>query len=194
MKPDAYNAIVYFTAEHMCATRLHSRKDAAALCHNKRTTTRGFSWWTNPCCPRCSPRWWKPRICCVPGGASTAAQAARLAGISRTAFYKYRDAVFSYDAGKSGGIVTVHLILQDNPGVLSALLAAFADAGANILTVNQNIPAGGVASVSISARTERLIMPVDGFVRTLGALPGVERITRLTGEGITGLRLDMPGA
>ena len=85
------------------------------------------------------------------GRASTAAQAARLAGISRTAFYKYRDAVFSYDAGKSGGIVTVHLILQDNPGVLSALLAAFADAGANILTVNQNIPAGGVASVSISA-------------------------------------------
>ena len=70
------------------------------------------------------------------GRASTAAQAARLAGISRTAFYKYRDAVFSYDAGKSGGIVTVHLILQDNPGVLSALLAAFADAGANILTVN----------------------------------------------------------
>ena len=128
------------------------------------------------------------------GRASTAAQAARLAGISRTAFYKYRDAVFSYDAGKSGGIVTVHLILQDNPGVLSALLAAFADAGANILTVNQNIPAGGVASVSISARPDRLIMPVDGFVRTLGALPGVERITRLTGEGITGLRLDMPGA
>ena len=128
------------------------------------------------------------------GRASTAAQAARLAGISRTAFYKYRDAVFSYDAGKSGGIVTVHLILQDNPGVLSALLAAFADAGANILTVNQNIPAGGVASVSISARTDRRAMPVDGFVRTLGALPGVERITRLTGEGITGLRLDMPGA
>lgn len=94
--------------------------------------------------------------------------------------------MFSYDAGKSGGIVTVHLILQDNPGVLSALLAAFADAGANILTVNQNIPAGGVASVSISARTDRLAMPVDGFVRTLGALPGVERITRLTGEGITG--------
>ena len=78
--------------------------------------------------------------------------------------------------------------------MLSALLAAFADAGANILTVNQNIPAGGVASVSISARTDRLAMPVDGFVRTLGALPGVERITRLTGEGITGLRLDMPGA
>ena len=130
----------------------------------------------------------------VPLNETGLAQAARLAGISRTAFYKYRDAVFSYDAGKSGGIVTVHLILQDNPGVLSALLAAFADAGANILTVNQNIPAGGVASVSISARTDRLIMPVDGFVRTLGALPGVERITRLTGEGITGLRLDMPGA
>ena len=60
------------------------------------------------------------------GRASTAAQAARLAGISRTAFYKYRDAVFSYDAGKSGGRVTVHLSLQDNPGGLSALLAGTA--------------------------------------------------------------------
>ena len=116
------------------------------------------------------------------GRASTAAQAARLAGISRTAFYKYRDAVFSYDAGKSGGIVTVHLILQDNPGVLSALLAAFADAGANILTVNQNIPAGNVASVSVSARTDRLQMPVDAFIGVLRQLNGVQRIARIAGE------------
>ena len=140
-------------------------KGCGRLCHNKRTTTRGFSWWTNPCCPRCSPRWWKPRICCV--------QAARLAGISRTAFYKYRDAVFSYDAGKSGGIVTVHLILQDNPGVLSALLAAFADAGANILTVNQNIPVDGVAIVSISARIGNASCSRLEILEMLGNLDGI---------------------
>ena len=66
--------------------------------------------------------------------------------------------------------------------MLSSMLAAFADAGANILTVNQNIPAGGTAAVSISARTDRLGIPVDAFIRSLGELPGVERITRVSNE------------
>ena len=75
------------------------------------------------------------------GEAATAAEASRLAGISRSAFYKYKDAVFPYDEKRSGRILTVHMVLRDRPGVLSAVLSAFADAGANILTVNQNIPA-----------------------------------------------------
>lgn len=67
--------------------------------------------------------------------------------------------------------------------MLSSMLAAFADAGANILTVNQNIPAGGKAAVSISARTDPDgDAPVDAFVRSLGDLPGVERITRVSNE------------
>ena len=128
------------------------------------------------------------------GKAKSSSQAAKLAGISRSAFYKYKDSVYLYDERMSESLVTFSLTLEDRPGVLSSTLTELYKAGANIITVNQNIPAGGVASVSISARTDRLAMPVDGFVRTLGALPGVERITRLTGEGITGLRLDMPGA
>lgn len=36
------------------------------------------------------------------GQAETAAEAARLAGLSRSAFYKYKDGVFAYDAGKRG--------------------------------------------------------------------------------------------
>lgn len=119
------------------------------------------------------------------GQAATAAEAARRAGISRSAFYKYKDAVFAYDAGRSGTILTVHFVLRDRTGALSELLAAFADAGANILTVNQNIPVGGTASVSISARTDRLQMPVDAFVSTLNRVPGVERIVRIAGDGVT---------
>ena len=116
------------------------------------------------------------------GKAASAAQAARMAGISRSAFYKYKDAVFPYDQERAGRILTVHAVLRDRPGILSNLLAAFAGAGANILTVNQNIPAGGTASVSISARTDRLEMPVDGFLRSLSGVPGVVRIVRISGE------------
>ena len=116
------------------------------------------------------------------GEAATAAEASRLAGISRSAFYKYKDAVFPYDEKRSGRILTVHMVLRDRPGGLSAVLSAFADAGANILTVNQNIPAGNVASVSVSARTDRLQMPVDAFIGVLRQLNGVQRIARIAGE------------
>ncbi len=117
------------------------------------------------------------------GEAATASEAARMAGLSRSAFYKYKDMVFPYDANGSGQILTVHFMLSDRPGVLSAVLTAFASAGANVLTVNQNIPADGAASVSISARTDRLEMPTEVFLQQLYQLQGVRRISRIGGEG-----------
>lgn len=117
------------------------------------------------------------------GEAQTASEAARMAGISRSAFYKYKNMVFPYDADGAGQILTVHFVLSDRPGVLSSVLTAFAEAGANVLTVNQNIPADGKASVSISARTDRLELAADQFLQQLNRLPGVRRISRIGGEG-----------
>ena len=105
-----------------------------------------------------------------------------MAGLSRSAFYKYKDMVFPYDADGAGQILTVHFVLSDRPGVLSAVLTAFAAAGANVLTVNQNIPADGAAAVSISARTDRLEQPTEAFLQQLYQLQGVRRISRIGGE------------
>ncbi len=113
------------------------------------------------------------------GTVNTAVEAAQKAGLSRSAFYKYKDAVFTYQEGASGKLLTAHFLLQDNPGVLSQVLTAFASAGANILTVNQNIPADGSATVSISARIEGLTMTTDAFLESLQSIRGVEKITRL---------------
>jgi len=117
------------------------------------------------------------------GEAATASEAARMAGLSRSAFYKYRDMVFPYDADGAGRILTVHFMLSDRPGVLSSVLTAYASAGANVLTVNQNIPADGAASVSISARTDRMELSTENFLRQLYELPGVRRISRIGSEG-----------
>lgn len=116
------------------------------------------------------------------GKAASAAEAARQAGISRSAFYKYKDAVFYYEAQKTGRILTIHAMLKDRPGILSKMLSAFADAGANILTVNQNIPAGGAALVSIAARIDRLKMTIDEFIRILTKIDGVERVERIADD------------
>lgn len=114
------------------------------------------------------------------GAAATVSEAVKTAGLSRTAFYKYRDAVLPYDEDTAGRTMTVHLMLRHTPGVISRVLDSFARAGANILTVNQNIPSGGVASASVSARIDQLVMPVSEFLSLLEQLEGVQRVSGVT--------------
>lgn len=116
------------------------------------------------------------------GKVNSAAQAARISGISRSAFYKYRGSVFVYDAQKVGRILTLHIELSDRPGILSRVLSEFADTGTNILTVNQNIPAQGKALVSISARIDDPEFEVSQFVKRLSNCEGVERVLRISGQ------------
>ena len=88
------------------------------------------------------------------GQVKNLSEAAKAAGISRSALYKYKDYVFMYNASLDEHVVTLSAILEDKPGVLSAFLNQLSQSGANILTVSQNIPADGVAPVSVSARLE----------------------------------------
>ena len=114
------------------------------------------------------------------GQAANVSQATKAVGISRTAFYKYRDAVMPYDEEKAGRTITVQLVLRHRPGVISRVLEGFAREGANILTVNQNIPSGGLANASVSARIDQLPIPVGEFLHSLEAIDGVERVSAVT--------------
>ena len=74
------------------------------------------------------------------GEAETVNQAVQLVGISRSAFYKYKDAVRPFQDMLHGRIVTFQMMLKDEPGILSHMLNFFASSGANILTINQGLP------------------------------------------------------
>ncbi len=82
-------------------------------------------------------------------------EAAKLAGISRSAFYKYKDCVFVHNQEIDEKVVTISANLSDNPGVLSGIINEITKLGGNILTLNQNIPVDGVAPISISIRLEK---------------------------------------
>ncbi|MBE6777990.1 MAG: ACT domain-containing protein [Ruminococcaceae bacterium] len=114
------------------------------------------------------------------GEVTSVSQAVRQAGLSRTAFYKYRDAVLPYDEETAGRTITVQLTLRHIPGVISRVLDGFARAGANILTVSQTTPSGGVANASVSARIDQLLVPVDDFLQSLEKVDGVQRISGVT--------------
>ena len=89
------------------------------------------------------------------GRAATAAEAARMAGISRSAFYKYKDKVYPYESNSLTRVLTLTVTLVDEPGILSSLITGLYQIGANIITINQNIPVDGVAPVSVSLRIDR---------------------------------------
>ena len=115
------------------------------------------------------------------GEARTVNQAARQVGISRSAFYKYKDAVRPFHDMGSGRIVTFQILLKNQPGVLSAVLNNFARCGANILTINQGIPAGGSAVVNIGAETSGLGMTIEEMLARVASETGVVRCEILAG-------------
>ena len=116
------------------------------------------------------------------GEAKNASDAAQRAGISRSAFYKYKDAVYSYNQFSPERIITLFATLKDNPGVLSKVINELYKAGANILTVNQNIPIGNVALVSVSARVDSLKMSLDELLKLIKEIDGVETIGQVSGD------------
>jgi len=115
------------------------------------------------------------------GEAGTVNQAVRAAGVSRSAFYKYKDTLRPFTDMLDGHIVTVQILLRHEPGVLSSVLDIFARSGANILTINQGLPAGGSAAVSIGAETSGLGMPLEEFLEQIGGERGVVRCELLAG-------------
>ena len=103
------------------------------------------------------------------------AKAAEQVGISRSAYYKYKDSVFFYNE-RSEGLVTIQMVLRDKPGVLSGVLNILYAQGANILTINQNIPSNNRAPVSVSFRTEKMMIAVDELTMMLKNADGVKTI------------------
>ena len=115
------------------------------------------------------------------GETDKVSDATRRVGISRSAFYKYKDSILPFQNLMAGRIITFQITLKDVAGLLSQLLKVFAAAGANILTINQTIPVGGIASVTISAETTELLCPVESLLKQIGEPEGVYKAEILAG-------------
>jgi chorismate mutase len=109
-------------------------------------------------------------------------EAARLAGISRSAFYKYKNCVHTFDDHSGGRIVTFQAMLRDEAGVLSQLTGMLYRCRANILTINQNIPIGGLAPVSVTARIDSVQVTLEKLLSSLRNIDGVKDIAVMLGE------------
>lgn len=115
------------------------------------------------------------------GEASTVNEATRMTDISRSAFYKYRDAVLPFQNMMTGRIITFQLLLHDEVGLLSELLDVFADAKANIITINSIVPTNGTAVVTVSAETMDINITLEELLHQLSSFRGVVKAEVLAG-------------
>ena len=107
------------------------------------------------------------------GEAANASQAAKMAGISRSAYYKYKDKIFEYSE-QGDDVTTINAKLQDNAGVLSSVMNELYLAGANILAVNQSIPVNNIADVSITVSFAQSGHMTDEVIEKIKSVGGVK--------------------
>lgn len=112
------------------------------------------------------------------GTASSSSQAAKMAGISRSAFYKYRDYVFR-DSEIHSNYLSLNAVLTDKAGVFSAMTTALYKIGANILTIHQGIPMDGTAAVSLTIENCSGELSAEHLIDTLKGVDGVLSVKAL---------------
>ena len=115
------------------------------------------------------------------GEASTVNEATRMTDISRSAFYKYRDFVMPFQNMMTGRVITMQLMIHDEPGMLSSILTLLADRKANLMTINSVIPTNGCAVVTICAETMELTVTIEEFLRSVKQVPGLIKAEILAG-------------
>ncbi|HZJ84856.1 MAG TPA: ACT domain-containing protein [Syntrophomonadaceae bacterium] len=116
------------------------------------------------------------------GEAENISEAVDKLGIARSTYYKYKDGVFPFFNAENMEIINISLMLTHISGVLSGVLNCIASLGANVLTINQNLPLHGVAYVTLSLNIKDLSVTIEILIKKLSGLKGV-RDVQLIGQG-----------
>lgn len=111
------------------------------------------------------------------GKASTIQEATKSVGLSRSAFYKYRDTVFPFESVAREKILTIFIQLEDQKGSLATLLSIITEVKCNVLTIHQTIPVQGRANVTLSLDVTAMELNVEAFIKRLNAPEFVEAVS-----------------
>ena len=103
-------------------------------------------------------------------------------GVSRSAYYIYKDYVSVVSRSTRGKIITLAFNLEDKAGILSLVLNILADHRANVLTINQTIPINNVANVTITVDTGDMTLSVRDMLDNISKIHGVLTLKTIARE------------
>lgn len=115
------------------------------------------------------------RILLQSGKAKRISEAVKMVGISRGTYYKYKDAVFSFNAEQSNRKAIISMILRNEKGTLSKVLSLVSVKQVNVLAINQTIPINGIANVALTLDISDLEIGIQSLVSLIEAMPMVEK-------------------
>lgn len=115
------------------------------------------------------------RILLQSGKAKRISEAVKMVGISRGTYYKYKDAVFSFNAEQSNRKAIISMILRNEKGTLSKVLSLVSVKQVNVLAINQTIPINGIANVALTLDISDLEIGIQSLVSLIKAMPMVEK-------------------
>ncbi|SHI85121.1 chorismate mutase [Clostridium amylolyticum] len=88
-------------------------------------------------------------------------------GISRSAYYKYKDKVFPLSEGVQSQKATLALLISHEAGALSRVLDTIAANDGNILTISQDVPINNAANVTITFDISNLRIDIKELMEIL---------------------------
>lgn len=115
------------------------------------------------------------RILLQSGKAKRISEAVKMVGISRGTYYKYKDAVFSFNAEQSNRKAIISMILRNEKGILSKVLSLVSVKQVNVLAINQTIPINGIANVALTLDISDLEISIQSLVSLIETMPMVEK-------------------
>lgn len=115
------------------------------------------------------------RILLQSGKAKRISEAVKMVGISRGTYYKYKDAVFSFNAEQSNRKAIISMILRNEKGTLSKVLSLVSVKQVNVLAINQTIPINGIANVALTLDISDLEISIQSLVGLIESMPMVEK-------------------
>jgi len=109
-------------------------------------------------------------------------EATKEVGISRSAFYKYKDYVYTLNDSNVGKKINISFLLTHQTGVLSSVLHIISSNNGNILTINQDAPINNFASVNIVFDITNISAKLDDIIHEIMNINGVEKLDILAME------------
>ena len=116
------------------------------------------------------------------GKAVTVQEAAEQLGISRSSFYKYKDDIFPFHENSRGKTINIMILVDDEPGLLSNVLNEIERCKANILTIHQTIPIGGIASVTLGIEMRPDTREINDIITAIEGIHGINSLKILGRE------------
>lgn len=110
------------------------------------------------------------------GDALTIQAACKMVGLSRSAFYKYKDSVYDFASSERGKMLILFMVLRHAPGVLSDIINTLASVKANILTINQTMPIMDTATLTVTVDMKSMDINPEELIQLLLSCKGCRKV------------------